>query len=375
MKVLHVYRTYFPDTQGGLEETIRQICTNTRQYGVDSRVFCLSRAPHPKIIHLPEADVYRAPLTFEVASCGFSLYAIVIFRQLLGWADIVHYHFPWPFADILHFCARVKKPTVVTYHSDIVRQQGLLKLYQPLMSRFLSRVDKIVSTSPNYLQSSDTLRHYAEKVEIIPIGLNRASYPHLNPEILEQVRTEIGNNFFLFIGVLRYYKGLHVLLEAAQKSDLKIVIAGKGPEENRLKEQASKLGLANVQFVGFVSDEVKVALFKLCRAIVFPSFLRSEAFGVTLVEGAMFKKPLISAEIGSGMSYINLHDITGLTVPPNDPCALRLAMEKLQQDPQLARQMGLQAYQRYMTLLTGRRMGDLYAQLYQKMLKSRQVCT
>ena len=50
MKVLHVYRTYFPDSQGGLEEAIRQICLNTQSEGVESRVFFLSKNPRPKLV-------------------------------------------------------------------------------------------------------------------------------------------------------------------------------------------------------------------------------------------------------------------------------------------------------------------------------------
>ncbi len=62
MRILHVYRTYFPDTQGGLEEAIRQICINTGEHGVESRVFMLSSNPNPPIVKLPEAQVHRFPL-------------------------------------------------------------------------------------------------------------------------------------------------------------------------------------------------------------------------------------------------------------------------------------------------------------------------
>jgi glycosyltransferase involved in cell wall biosynthesis len=67
-----------------------------------------------------------------------------------------------------------------------------------------------------------------------------------------------------------------------------------------------------VDFLGFVPDEERVALFKLCRAVVFPSYLRSEVFEVTLLEGAMYSKPLISSEIAAGTSYVNIHGETGV---------------------------------------------------------------
>ncbi|MEJ2610669.1 MAG: glycosyltransferase, partial [Candidatus Thiodiazotropha sp.] len=83
-------------------------------------------------------------------------------------------------------------------------------------------------------------------------------------------------------------------------------IAGAGPTERELKERVTRLGLNNVHLLGHVDDAEKVALMRLCRAVVFPSHLRSEAFGVTLLEGAIHSKPLISTEIGTGTSYINI---------------------------------------------------------------------
>src|SRR5690606_1882198 len=112
----------------------------------------------------------------------------------------------------------------------------------------------------------------------------------------------------------------------------RIVIAGSGPIEGELKRQAAELNLRNVHFLGHVSDREKVALFKLSRAVVFPSYLRSEAFGVTLLEGAMFGRPLISTEIGSGTSHVNIHGETGLVVPPGSPKALRAGMDRLYED-------------------------------------------
>ena len=368
MKVLHVYRTYYPDTQGGLEEVIRQICQNTLEHGMESHVFSLSAYPSPAVVKREEAEVHRFHRTFEIASCGVGVGAIVGFQRLVDWADIVHYHFPWPFADLLHFLGRVRKPSVVTYHSDIVRQKSLLRLYRPLMRAFLDGVDAIVPTSQNYFATSEELGRYAEKVEVIPIGLNDETYPDVSEQELSSVRNRVGEGFFLFIGVLRYYKGLHVLLDALQGTELRCVIVGSGPVEAELRRQASRLGLANVQFLGYVGDREKVALLRLCRAVVLPSHLRSEAFGVTLLEGAMHGKPLISTEIGTGTSYINLDGETGFVVPPSDAKDLREAMLRIDHDEALAERMGQAARARYEALFTGQMMGERYARLYGRLV-------
>jgi rhamnosyl/mannosyltransferase len=369
MNILHVYRTYFPDTQGGLEETVRQICSNTIPYGARHRIFTLSRKPEPAILQLPEAEVYRFPLTFEIASCGFSIMGVLGFKKLVEWADLVHYHFPWPYGDLLHFLCHVQKPTLVSYQSDIIRQEGLLKLYSPLQNLFLSRVTKVVTTSPNYLQSSPVLASLDRQIDIIPNGLDEKGYSTVSIEKIEEVRKRFGTDYFLFIGVLRYYKGLHYLLEAARDAAFTVLIAGSGPMEQELKDQALRLGLNNVTFLGYVEDYEKNALIHEARAIVFPSCERSEAFGITLLEGAIFAKPLITADIGTGTTYINKEGETGLVVAPKDHVSLRAAMETLYRDKELSVRLGKGARKRFESLFTGQEMGRRYAGVYRDLLQ------
>lgn len=372
MRVLHVYRTYFPDTQGGVEECIRQICLNTRPLGVENRILALSRCAEPSILVCPEAQIHRFPLTWEVASNGVSIKAWFKFRELSQWADVIHYHFPWPFADLLHWWHRPEAATVLTYHSDIVRQRLLSKCYRALMDWFLDKVDYIVATSPAYAATSPALNHRrAAKVRVIPICLNEESYPSVSEEDMQWIRMAGGERFFLFLGALRYYKGLHILLNAVAGTDLELVIAGSGPLDRKLRRETERRGMRNVRFLGHVSDRQKVALIKHCTALVLPSHLRSEAFGISLLEGAMYGRPLISAEIGTGTSYINEHLTTGIVVPPGDACALREAMVYLAHHPQIAEDMGAAARERYERLFTGKRMGEAYYTLYREAMDAR----
>ena len=367
MRILHVYRTYFPDTQGGIEELIRQICLYTKTRGIDNRLLALSANAEPRVLRHNEVKVYRAHRDIEVASCGISLQAFAIHDRLAKWADLIHYHFPWPFGDFLHLTSRVRRPTVLTYHSDIVRQRALRLLYRPLMNRFLHTVDCIVGTSPNYFATSDVLRRFQDKVEIVPIGLNEHTYPEVSPDIRAEMRGKYGEGFFLFIGVLRYYKGLHILLDAIANAPFRVVIAGSGPTERELLDQARRLRLDNVSFTGYVSNEEKVALLSLCRGVVFPSYLRAEAFGVTLLEGAMYGKALISTEAGSGTSHVNISGETGLVVAPGSAPALRQAMDRIHDCPQMADAMGRRARQRFDQLFTGDRMGERYDAIYRSL--------
>ena len=368
MRVLHFYKTYYPDSWGGIEQVIRQMCVGTGRLGVSNEVLTLTRNGGPETIEIEGHKVHRVPLDFEIASNAFSFAAIRQLARLAREADVIHYHFPWPFMDLAHFMARVRKPSVVTYHSDIVRQKALLRVYTPLKRRFLRDVDAIVATSPNYFASSEVLGRYRDKVSTIPFGLDRSTYAEPRPEIMEKWRARTnGERFFLVVGVLRYYKGLHILLDAVASTDYPVVIVGAGPIEQELKAHAQRLGLHHVQFVGAVDEEDKVALLKLCYAMAFPSHLRSEAFGISLLEGAMYGKPMISSEIGTGTTYINIDNETGLVVPPSDAAAFGQAMRTLWDNPQLAADMGRRAEARYWELFTAQKMAENYAALYRRL--------
>jgi glycosyltransferase involved in cell wall biosynthesis len=253
---------------------------------------------------------------------------------------------------------------IVTYHSDIVRKKFLDKVYQPLRHWFLNDVERIVVTTPNYLPGSPLLNQFSDKTEAVTYGLDKDIYPQPASELLAKWRERFTGRFFLFVGVLRYYKGLHILLEAVADTDMSVVIVGDGPEAPALKQQASDLQMGNVHFLGALPEADKVALLSLCYGVVFPSHLRSEAFGISLLEAAMYAKPMISSEIEIGSTYVNIADETGLVVPPEDVFALRAAMNRLWDKPGLAAQMGNFAQKRCQTIFTAEMMAKNYVRLY-----------
>jgi rhamnosyl/mannosyltransferase len=241
------------------------------------------------------------------------------------------------------------------------------------MDRFLSSVDHIVATSPNYASSSPVLRRHARSVSVIPLGLDERDYPRAGEAETARWRTRFPRPFFLFVGVLRYYKGLHALIDAARSIEADVVIAGSGPLEAHLTDQARRIGAGNVHFVGAVPDEAKAALLDLCTAFVFPSHLRSEAFGLSLIEAAMFGKPMVTCEIGTGTSFVNIDRRTGLVVPPDSPEALAAAMRALLSDGDLTRDLGRGARARYESELTATGMVDRYVALYEAPLRRARI--
>lgn len=368
MNVLHVYKSYYPDTVGGIEQVISQLSRALMPLGVTNRVFTLSPDAVPPVIQFPECDVHRCRATWDVASSPMSLAALVAFREHAAWADVIHYQFPWPFGDLLHLLWGQARPSVVSYQSDIVRQAWLRRAYAPLMQRFLRRVDRVVASSPAYTHTSPVLARLDRAPAVIPNGIDESAYPTPGPDVLARWRARFGEGFMLFTGVLRYYKGLDALVEAADGFAGRIVIAGDGPLAQSLRLQIEQRGLSNIECLGYVSDEDKMALLQLARAFVFPSNVRSEAYGMSLVEAAMAGKPMISCEIGTGTSYINQDGITGWVVPPDDPRALREAMQRLLDHPQQAQALGAQARQRFESHFTAKRMAQAYWSLYREVI-------
>ena len=366
MKILHLYKTYYPDEYGGVQQVIRQLAEGGRTYGCEAEVLTLTPG-RPGIIEVSGHRVHRVKRLFKAASTDFAFRVLSEFKRMSAKADLIHYHFPYPVADVAHFWAVHRKPCLVTYHSDIVAQKKLFTIYRPLMNRFLGSVPVIVATSPNYLASSPILSTFKAKVRFIPLGLTPALPPE--PALLETWRSRLPERFFLFVGAFRYYKGLEFLLTAAKGLPCPIVLVGEGGEEAALKARAA--ALANVHFLGALPDEDKEAILSLCNGLVLPSHLRSEAFGLALVEGARHGKPLVSCEIGTGTTYINIHEETGLAVPSAGPAALRAALLTLWENPALAARLGAGARQRYVELFTGEKMVRAYVDLYGELFEKR----
>ena len=353
-----------------MEEVIQQLCRATTKLGLNNRVVCISDQRKKKeIIETQDATVYCYPMTFEVASCGFSWPLWREFKYLSEWADVVHYQFPWPFADILALSRqRSAKPYVVTYQSDIVRQNKLNTLYRPLMNKFLANAASVVATSPKYMSSSSVLNNLKQPTVFIPNGIDK----ELNQTAFQNERKEYeavyGKGFFLFLGVFRYYKGLYYLLEAAKQTGLVVIIAGDGPEAGLLHRFVQQNDLSNVHFVGHVSDEQKYALIDLSKALILPSSERSEAYGMVLLEAARQGKAMISTELESGTSYINVHNETGLVVSAKNATALADAMQYMMENDDKVHKMSISAKKRFDDHFNSEIMGKRYAELYYSLL-------
>jgi rhamnosyl/mannosyltransferase len=347
IRILHIYKTFLPETQGGVEQYIYNVCASLKKYNIESRVLCTSKINKTRSEHLyNDLKIITYPETFNAFSCPVSIKYLLNFYQETKWADIIYYHYPWPFADILPLVFPIKKPQIVTYHSDIVKQKWLKTLLKPLDTAFLRKMNKVIATSQQYADTSPNLKHLSHKVKVIPICLDKTLYPKPKLSECHKINNKFGNNFLLFIGQLRYYKGLHLLIEAMRDINTNLVIIGTGPLEQKLQQMIKNLSIKNVHFIGGVDDQKKVNYLYSCYSVILPSHLRSEAFGISLLEGCMFGKPLISCKIGTGTEYVNMDNCNGFVTAP-DSQSLKNAINKLLQNSSLAKTMGENSLKRF----------------------------
>ena len=344
MRILHVYKLYYPDSFGGVEENIRQISRITQQFGYEHRVYSLSPNPIPDVIVNKEITIFRSKYFANVKSTplgGFDAFAK--FAELSTWADVVAYHYPWPFMDLLMF-VQADRPAYLFYQCEITRQRILKYLYAPLRRITFSKTRRIAVSNPNILQTSNILQRYQDKVSIIPLSISENSTV---PDDIWFDSLGIKQPFILFFGVLRYYKGLSYLISAGADVNADIVIAGDGPERENLMAQTDDLNLKTVHFIGRVNDSQKKTLYQKCSVFAFPSCYRSESYGMALAEASMYGKAMVSCEIGTGTSWINKDGETGFVVPPKDSKALGKALKTLIKDRVLCEKLGKSARKRY----------------------------
>jgi glycogen(starch) synthase len=118
-----------------------------------------------------------------------------------------------------------------------------------------------------------------------------------------------------FVGRLVREKGVHILIEAMPKvvnyyNDVKLIIAGKGPETDNLKRMAWDMGLGKkIHFTGYLSDEDLTKLYKCADISVFPSLY--EPFGIVVLESMLANVPVVVSEAG-GLSEIIEHNVDGM---------------------------------------------------------------
>jgi rhamnosyl/mannosyltransferase len=365
--VLHLYKDYYP-VHGGIEQHVQTLAEGLQRRGIQNSVLVCQpaqSASQSAVQHLNGVTIHRVPRHLEVASSPFSWALWSQIAQIKP--DIIHLQMPWPTGDVMAALHR-RIPLVVSYQSDVVRQQGWLRLYAPVLRHTLHQARRILVSSAQYRDTSPWLAPFVSKCQVVPLGIEPRTAAL--PERVAHWSAQLPFPFVLWVGRMRYYKGLHDAIHALQyvPPEVRLVLVGDGPERVRLQHLASDMGVAErVIWLGTLANVEIDALYSVARLFVFPSHLRAEAYGLAMLEALSAGLPAISCDIGTATSAINRDGHTGLVVPPSQPRALAAALCTLLDNPELRLTYARQAKQWVQQYYTVGPMVDAVVDVYQSL--------
>lgn len=359
MHILHLYKDYYP-VLGGIENYLKTLSEASVRRGHQVTVLVTSPSRHTEDTTLNGVRVIRAGRWATLASTPLSVDFVRWVRRLRP--EVVHLHSPYPPAEMA-YALQGHAPYLVSFQADVTRpiQQLIMLAYRPWFRRILRQAHRVLVTTPVMPASSPSLRGLSN-LAVVPIGVNLDRFkPPSTPPPPNRPFT------VLFVGVLRHYKGLPVLLHALLRHPtLHALIAGEGPMRAELEVLAHDLDLGTrVRFLGRVPDDDLPALYHQADVFVLPSTSRAEAYGMVMTEAMASGLPCITTELGTGTSYVVEHGVTGWVVPPNDPAALAQALDSLVTDSALRAKMGMAGHARALSLFSETQMLDHLETLYQ----------
>jgi rhamnosyl/mannosyltransferase len=207
--------------------------------------------------------------------------------------------------------------------------------------RFLDICSGVVVTSPNYLVSSPVLAAFQQKCHAIPYGIPTDDFQYYDEKKVENIRGRYGDRIIVTVGRLVYYKGIEYLIRAMREIDGRLLIIGDGPLRASLEREAIRNRvLDKVEFLGRRTIKEIVPYYHAADVFALASVSRSEAFGIVQLEAMACGKPVVNTNIASGVPFVSINELTGLTVPPSDSHALAKAINKLLWDSQLRTDFG-----------------------------------
>ncbi len=338
-KILHISKYYYP-YYGGIEDVAHTIVEELRPY-YEQKVICFN---HEKgsVQNINGIDVIRVSTFATIASQPLSVKYWRIIQKTIDEfrPDFIHLHLPNPLAGLFILITNLRGAKIISHwHADILGQKGIYPLYKNFERKLLKISDKIIATSQMYVDFSQPLQDFKDKITIIPNTIKDHKF-HLfkgEEEEVRKIKAKHGNkDIVLFVGRHVPYKGIEKLIEADSyiKEDCVILIAGTGTKTVDLKALAQNS--SRIKFIGRLSDnDLKYYLYA-SKIFAFPSVNRSEAFGVALAEAMFCGLPAVSFNIeGSGALWVNQNEKTGFVVDDFDSKKYAKAIDNILKSPEL----------------------------------------
>lgn len=367
--IVHVYKDFWPPILGGIERSINWMIEGLLEE-FEFTVLVNSRSRETR-----ERD-WNGVRIVEVGEWGRAVSAPLApsfpreMKKLK--ADIWHFHIPNPTGDVSYLAAKPSGKVVATYHSDIVRQKWAMWAYGPFLKAFLEKCDVIMPTTPRLIDCSPVLGKFRNKCQPVPLGIPLSPFEQTaeSANAARQIKSKYpGQSLLIFVGKLRYYKGLQFAVSAMRElPKARFLVVGEGPEGESLRKLAADLKVEDrVDFLGEIPDEEVVPYIQASDVFVLPSHLNGEAYGLSQIEAMACGLPVVCCDLPTGVPWVNQHEETGLVVPPADDHALAEAIQKLLSNPDQRFRMGEAALRRAQSEFSQevmcRRIGDIYKQL------------
>jgi glycosyltransferase involved in cell wall biosynthesis len=343
---------FFPPHVGGMETCLADLLAAQQSQGTPA--FALVHGDPlpgdpPWLSRVPvQAQVMYAPIAWGYRRALAS--AIERFKP-----DVLHLHMPntsvlWA---LTLACAR-ELPWIVHWHSDVLfaKQRWAprlaYRLYQPFEEAVLARAQRVVATSPPYLDASRPLRRWRAKCGVVPLGLQPPAGndgPVEAPPRPGHAWTA-GRLRVLSLGRLAHYKGFDTLIRAVAGlgPQAELLIAGDGELRGELQSLIAGLTAApahrggaapNIRLLGAVSEAEKQALLASCDVFALASCERTEAFGMVLLEAMSHGKPCLVSDLpGSGMPWVVGTSQAGQALETGNAEAWRAALLSMARQPQ-----------------------------------------
>lgn len=340
-RILHISKYYYPFS-GGTEQIARD-CVLALKDTYEQKVIAFNDRENDETSMIDGVEVIKCGCFIIISAQSLSLSYAKWLRKIMHDfnPDIIVFHYPNPFvaAILLKELKNSSAKFIVYWHLDIIRQRLLRIFFRSQNRQLLNRADKIIATSPNYIEGSEWLREVKQKCVVIPncINVERMKITQEIEQRASEIRKEHADKIIcVAVGRHTRYKGFLYLIQASKLLDdnFRFFITGKGELTKKLQKRAA--GDSKIVFTGLIEDVELKALVLASDIFCFPSITKNEAFGLALAEGMYYEKPAVTFTIqGSGVNYVCLHGENCIEVENGNVRKYAYALRKLAQDKEL----------------------------------------
>ena len=303
---------------------------------------------------------------------------------LIREADIVNLHLPQLDAAPISVLSRLlRKPVVLTYHCDLQLPKGIIHSIANQVSHLANHIsarsaDRIVTNTRDYAENSPFLRHYLDKVHVIPPPVELAQVTGLDVEAFRnKYEVRNGQRIIGMAARLATEKGVEYLIEALpgvikRHPNARVLFVGQykdvlGEEQYAamLEPLLRELG-KHWSFLGLLSPVELAVFFRLSDVTVLPSINGTESFGMVQVEAMTCGTPVVASDL-PGVRQPVLTTGMGRIVPPRDPAALEQALIEVLDRKDQYRGNSAEIAERFAPATIARE----YEALYQEVIQSK----